>query len=97
MKKTIIALLSLSLLASCGASSDGGNDGGKTANSCDSYLAYMECTYKKANMDEATIKKSLDQVKSAWAQFDEAQMETACKASIDQVKKMPAVEGCEIK
>ncbi len=100
MKKFLIALLSLSLLASCGSSDggkDNGGDAGKTASACDSYIEYMKCTYKKANMDDATIKTNLDQVKAAWGKVDKAQMENMCKTTIEQAKKAPTVPGCELK
>ena len=52
--------------------------------SCEKYIAYMECSYKAAKMDEATIKTTLTS-------------EDACKAAIDQTKSgWVLVPGCSL-
>lgn len=108
MKKLFVALFAVCLLASCGKSKEvettntwvttgtSSNETVVSGNSCDSYVAYLECTYKKSNLDEATIKTTLDQTKSAWAQLPSDQSEAFCKEAINATKQAPLVEGCSL-
>ena len=51
----------------------------------------MECSYKAAKMDEATIKTTLEEAKKALTSED------ACKAAIDQTKSgWVLVPGCSL-
>ncbi|RKW22096.1 hypothetical protein D8B46_06035 [Candidatus Gracilibacteria bacterium] len=62
-----------------------------TGGSCEKYIAYMECSYKAAKMDEATIKTTLEEAKKALTSED------ACKAAIDQTKSGGVlVPGCSL-
>ncbi len=66
-----------------------------SGNSCDKIISYTECSSKKAGMDEATIKSTLEQTKKWYDALGDKAEET-CKAAIDQMKKGPLVEGCSL-
>ena len=102
MKKILIALATLGLLASCGQNTTTNQDSTNTsktttqanANSCEAYYEYMTCAFKKKGLDEAGVDAMVGKTKEAMNQVQETQRAQLCEKGMEAFKENNSAEGC---